>query len=307
MLVGWAGPNSMHGMSSQTPQHGIEPAWVTPGEDPLSIKAIDVHGHYGRWNPIGGVLHLRGDANAENPLYHACMSADAGAVARRALEVGIEWTLVSPLLGLVPRGKASALLGNEEAFKVVPNTPGLRQWVIINPLEPETYAQAELMLKAPWCVGIKIHPEEHVYPIREHGQPIFEFAVKHRAVVLTHSGGVNSVPEEFVPFANALPELKLILAHLGHMDVGDITHQVRAIQSSRHRNLYVDTSSSKSLLPGLIEWAVREIGAERILFGSDTPLYFSAMQRARIDRAEIPLADRIKILSENARRLLPLA
>ena len=90
------------------------------------------------------------------------------------------------------------------------------------------------------------------------------------------------------------------------MDAGDITHQVRSIQACRHGNVFVDTSSSKSLLPGLIEWAVREIGADRLLFGTDTPLYFSAMQRARIDRAEISLADRKKILAENARRLLPL-
>ena len=116
----------------------------------------------------------RGDANAENTLYHDCMSADAATVARRALEVGIEWTIVSPLLGLVPRKKASAAVGNDEAFKLIPQTPGLRQWVIVNPLQPETYAQAEVMLKAPWCMGIKIHPEEHGYPIREHGRAVFE-------------------------------------------------------------------------------------------------------------------------------------
>lgn len=272
----------------------------------MTVKAIDVHGHYGTYNSIGGVLHLQGNLNVENPIYNNCMSADAATVARRALDAGIEWTIVSPLLGLMPRGKASAVEGNKEAFDLVPRTPGLRQWVIVNPLQPETYAQAEEMLKASWCVGIKIHPEEHWYPIREHGKALFEFAARHRAVVLTHSGGVNSVPEEFVPFANALPELRLILAHLGHMDVGDITHQVRAIQSSRHGNLFVDTSSQKSVLPGLVEWAVREIGADRILFGSDTCLYFPAMYRARIDHAEISLEDRKKILSGNARRLLSL-
>jgi uncharacterized protein len=197
-------------------------------------------------------------------------------------------------------------VGNREAFELIPKTPGLRQWVIVNPLERETYAQAREMLRAPWCVGIKIHPEEHCYPIRDHGKAIFEFAAREDAVVLTHSGGVNSVPEEFVPFANGLPELKLILAHLGHMDVGDITHQVAAIQASRHGNLYVDTSSSKSLLPRLVEWAVSEIGADRVLFGSDTCLYFPAMYRARIDHAEISVSDRKKILSENARRRLDL-
>jgi predicted TIM-barrel fold metal-dependent hydrolase len=54
------------------------------------------------------------------------------------------------------------------------------------------------------------------------------------------------------------------------------------------------------MMPGLIEWSVSEIGAERILFGTDTPLYFTAMQRARIDRADISDEDKRKILLENA-------
>jgi uncharacterized protein len=260
---------------------------------PFSIKAIDVHGHYGR-----SIRH--------DPLRDELLSADAAQVARRGRAANIEWTVVSPLLGLFPRGGAIAAVGNDEAFDLVPKTPGLRQWVIINPLEPKTYEQAERMLTAPWCVGIKIHPEEHIYPIREHGKAIFEFAARHRAVVLTHSGGPNSEPLAFVPFFNDFPEVPLILAHLGHMEGGDNRQQVKAIQASRHRNVYVDTSSSASILSGLIEWAAREVGADRILFGTDTPLYFAAMQRMRVEQAEIPEEDRRKILSDNARALLRL-
>jgi predicted TIM-barrel fold metal-dependent hydrolase len=259
-----------------------------------AVRAVDVHGHYGR-------ALLRGDAHLEKML-----SGDAALVAGRAMLANIEWTVVSPLLGLFPRGQASAAAGNDQAFDVVPRTPGLRQWVIVNPLEPKTYEQAETMLKAPWCVGIKIHPEEHVYPIAEQGRAIFEFAARHRAVVLTHTGGAHSEPMAFVPFANEFPETKLILAHLGHMDVGDNRQQVLAIQASRHGNVFTDTSSSKSIMSGLIEWAVREVGADRILFGTDTPLYFAAMQRMRVEQAEISPANRLMILSGNARKLLKL-
>jgi hypothetical protein len=88
------------------------------------------------------------------------------------------------------------------------------------------------------------------------------------------------------------------------MDVGDYQQQVRAIQASRQGNVFTDTSSSKSILSGLIEWAVREVGADRILFGTDTPLYFAASQRMRVEQAEISPEDRRKILAENARKLL---
>jgi predicted TIM-barrel fold metal-dependent hydrolase len=125
-------------------------------------------------------------------------------------------------------------------------------------------------------------------------------------VVLAHSGESNSMPDDFVPFANDFPEVSLILAHIGCSSDGEPGRQVRAIQKSRHGNLYADTSSARSLMPRLIEWAVREAGAERVLFGTDTPLYESSMQRARIDHAELSEFHKRQILFDNAYRLLRL-
>jgi predicted TIM-barrel fold metal-dependent hydrolase len=53
----------------------------------------------------------------------------------------------------------------------------------------------------------------------------------------------------------------------------------------------------------LIEWAVRELGPEKILFGSDTPVYFAGSQRARIDRANLTARQKRMILRENAVKL----
>jgi predicted TIM-barrel fold metal-dependent hydrolase len=64
------------------------------------------------------------------------------------------------------------------------------------------------------------------------------------------------------------------------------------------------TSSANSINSGLIEWAVSQVGAERILFGTDTPLYFVASQKARIEHAEIDQAAKRAILYDNAARLL---
>ena len=162
------------------------------------------------------------------------------------------------------------------------------------------------MLAQPQCAGIKIHPEEHGYPIREHAQPIFEFAAQHKAVILTHSSEQNSLAADFIPWADSFPEVRLILAHIGCGWDGDLTHQVRAIQQSRQGNVFADTSSARSILPGVIEWAVREVGPDRVLFGTDTPLYNTAMQRARIEHAD--LSDDIKrqVLRDNAVRLFGL-
>lgn len=268
-----------------------------PAAIPVSkVRAIDVHAHYGVYLQAG-----------LTPLKSSFMTGDAATVVARARKAKTQWTMVSPLTALMPRLKGDAVAGNIEAARVVSETDGLLQWAVINPHQPKTYEQASAMLRQPKCVGIKVHPEEHGYPIREHGRAIFEFAQAHRAIVLTHSGEKNSMPEDFAPFADDFPEARLILAHLGCGWDGDPSHQVRAIQSSRRGNIFVDTSSAQNILPGLIEWAVGEIGAERLLYGTDTPLYFTAMQRTRIEQAEISDNAKRRILRENAIALFDLS
>jgi predicted TIM-barrel fold metal-dependent hydrolase len=61
-----------------------------------------------------------------------------------------------------------------------------------------------------------------------------------------------------------------------------------------------------SITSGLIEWAVKEIGADRIFYGTDSPLYFAPMQRARVEHAEISDEDKRLILRENALARLEL-
>ena len=263
--------------------------------DETRPPAIDVHGHYGNYNQGPAVAF-------KNEL----MSATAAEVARRARLAGIQWTIVSPLLAIMPRGGGNAFAGNLEAVEAVAQTPGLLQYVVIDPRDQRTFTQADQLLQRKSCVGIKIHPEEHCYPIKEYGRDIFEFAAARQAVILTHSSEQNSLAADFVPLANAFPQVRLILAHIGCGWDGDYTHQVRAIQQCRHGNVYADTSSASSITPGLIEWAVREIGAERVLFGTDTPLYVAAMQRARIDFADLTQEQKALVLYDNARRLFDL-
>lgn len=158
----------------------------------------------------------------------------------------------------------------------------------------------------PRCKGIKIHPLEHAYEIRDFGEEVFAFAAEHNAVILTHSGHPpGSNPEDFIPFANRCPGVSLILAHLGNSaEDAYLSRQVYALKFATAGNVYADTSSAASINSGLIEWAVAEVGADRLLFGSDTPCYFAASQKARIEHAEIDDETKRAILFENAAKLL---
>ena len=256
------------------------------------IKAIDVHAHY-------GTVDFR-----DNELHNRCSSADAPTVLQRSLDSNIQYTIVSPVWGLAR--SCDAVAANEEAAGIVAETEGMLQWVIIDPRIKETYEQAERMLQLPKCVGIKVHPESHHYYMVDHARAIFEFAARRQAIVLTHSGCLHSLPEEMIPFANDFPEMTLILAHIGNGYDEDHTHQARAIQASKHGNVYADSSSAQNIIPGVLEWTVKETGAERILFGTDTPVYSVPMQRARVDHAEFSDQEKRIILRDNAMKLFGL-
>jgi predicted TIM-barrel fold metal-dependent hydrolase len=60
------------------------------------------------------------------------------------------------------------------------------------------------------------------------------------------------------------------------------------------------------MFSGVIEWAVEQIGYDRILFGSDTPLYWAGAQKGRIETAEIDDAAKRSFLYDNAAALLGL-
>jgi predicted TIM-barrel fold metal-dependent hydrolase len=258
------------------------------------VKAIDVHGHFG---PYDRGLGTRVDT---------FMSATAAEVAQRGVDCDIEFTVVSAIHGLIPY-RGNAIQGNADAEACAGDHPGIQFWSIIDPRVPETYEQTDRLLSHPRCMGIKIHPHAHQFEIREFGSQIFPFADERKAVVLTHSGDVGSYPEDFVPFANRYGNVQLILAHLGNSDDGSVMRQVQAIQHGRNGNLWVDTSSARSMFSGLIEWAVEQIGYDRILFGSDTPLYWAGAQKGRIETARIAEVAKQAILWDNAAELLSLS
>lgn len=255
------------------------------------MHAIDVHGHFGPYN------------RGTRALTDRMMSADIETVSRRALACDIRVTVVSATRAIIPY-RGDAVRGNEDAVTAAEQQDDIRFWVVIDPLRTETYEQADRLLAHPRCKGIKIHPHAHAYEIAHHGEAIFAFAGERKAVVLTHSGDPGSYPEDFLPFIDRNPGVNLILAHLGNSDDGGVARQVDAIKAARHGNVYVDTSSARSMFSGLIEWAVEEIGSDRILFGTDTPLYWSASQKARIETADICEEAKAAILFRNAVKLL---
>lgn len=256
------------------------------------MRAIDVHAHFG---------DARGFPQRGKEKEFLALSVED--LEKICQELKIEKMFVSAAEGIFPFDEHTVVTANEEIEQLTGKIPWMYQWVILHPEIPETFKQAERMLAGDKCVGIKIHPDAHGYRISEWGDRIFEFAARHHAIVESHSGDAFSVPEDFVEFADRFPEVRILLSHLGNNCDGDVTHHVRALQQCRYGNLYTDVSSVKSILFHLVEWAVSEVGVERILFGSDSPLHHIGMMKGRIEFSGLKKEEKEAILYKNAERL----
>ena len=169
----------------------------------------------------------------------------------------------------------------------------------------------EKALGRPGFVGIKIHPSLHqVWPEDSRYEPIWRFAAEHNLPVLTHSWAVSghnpvqrfSTPDHFAHYVERFPRVNLVLGHAGGRYEG---HLAAAELARQYPNVHVDTSGD-CYAYGLIEWLVAQVGAERILFGSDMNWVDPRTHLARVYDADITLEEKRLILGENACRLYKL-
>jgi uncharacterized protein len=134
--------------------------------------------------------------------------------------------------------------------------------------------------------------------------PIIRRATELKAVVFQHTwwkvGGNlpgESTPNDLAAMAARHPDATIICGHTG----GDWERGVRAI--APFKNVYADLAGGDPTA-GETEMAVRELGAERVLYGSDAGGRSFASQLAKVLGAQIRPDEKRRILGENTARLL---
>ena len=152
--------------------------------------------------------------------------------------------------------------------------------------------------------ALKIHPAadgEGIDSLRY--RQLLQTAQELGLLVILHTGCIHSPllyrnshlshVENFRPWFENYPEMKFILAHMNF-------HQPEIALNlcEEFRQLIVDTSWQPAEVIGE---AVRRIGAERVLFGTDWPLIGSNM---RVGRQRIDDAIRIGMLNESQAQLI---
>lgn len=110
-------------------------------------------------------------------------------------------------------------------------------------------------------------------------------------------GPGESTPAELADLAARHPQQTFICAHAG----GEWQQGIRAVRAAT--NVLIETSGFDATA-GFMEMAVRELGADRIVFGSHLPSRSLGTELAKVIGAEVTDADRLLILGENFRRIL---
>ena len=107
----------------------------------------------------------------------------------------------------------------------------------------------------------------------------------------------ESTPADVVEMAARHPKAAIICGHSG----GDWERGIRTIRASRNVTLELAGFDPTA---GVAEMAVRELGPDRVIYGSDTGGRSYASQLGKVLGADLPEDVRRKLLGGNLRRLL---
>lgn len=134
--------------------------------------------------------------------------------------------------------------------------------------------------------------------------PILERAAAANALVFQHTwlkvtGNLpgESTPMDLAELAARHPKATIVCGHSG----GDWELGLRAIRE--HTNVYADLAGGDPTA-GFTEMAVRELGPQRVLYGSDVGGRSFASQLAKVYGAAVPDSAKRLILGKNLKRLL---
>jgi predicted TIM-barrel fold metal-dependent hydrolase len=125
--------------------------------------------------------------------------------------------------------------------------------------------------------------------------------------VISHTGNDSpNVPiGRFLELAARFPGIRFIAAHLG---VGVLGAGDTAVNAWRNRpcpNVWFDMGTLRAFCTGAVETLLEVAGADRILFGTDAPLYLPAPFSRLVEVLSITEEQREMITFRNVLKVIP--
>jgi len=195
-----------------------------------------------------------------------------------------------------------AAKGNAATLAAVDAHPDrLAGYAVINPWQDPAEQLARVDQDERF-VGIKLHPSLHAYPVTgARYAAVWEFSHRTGCPVLSHTDVASpwDAPRLFAEVCAEYDQAKIIFGHSGIAPAGID----EAIEVARdHPHTYLELCGSQLVGP-LITDMVNELGAERVLFGSDFPFIDHRLSLGRVLGTDLPTEAKRDVLGGSARRL----
>ncbi len=208
-------------------------------------------------------------------------------------KAGIEMAVVMPAPTPNPNNKA-----------LVDTLAGNPRWIPCAQLNPQHGAQAVADFRQAvteyGCRMLKLMPAIYnTPPTSPNGRALMDVARELGVAVNIHSTGNNGSPLEIGAVARRYPEVPIIMDHMGYRNDG----REAILAAQDNPNIFLGTTIA-SFEPSFIATAIKEVGADRIIFGSNLPNCYPDLAVEAIRRGKFGEEVEALILGGNLARLL---
>jgi hypothetical protein len=243
-------------------------------QQPGKPLVIDAHCHAGRGTAMSAPWSTR---------------ADVEVTLRHMAEAGIDRTVLFPI------NNTEYERPNQEIAEICGRHPG--KFIGFAKHDPQTEAGRirgllKREIESLGLKGLKLHR----LPTRE----VLDTVAELRIPILYHPekmANLHIIAEEY-------PQIHFIVAHLGNFASRDWTEHVAAIDvAKRYPNVYLETSSV--VFWKFLEMAAKELGAGKLIFGSDGPELDSRVELHKIKLLKLAPAEEARVVGGNMVKLLP--
>ncbi len=154
--------------------------------------------------------------------------------------------------------------------------------------------------------GLFLHPLEENFPVNlPLVDPLIRVAEEASVPVMLAGGHVRvSLAPQIGDLVRRWPDVSFVVTSGGQINVSGVALAEAQTLFQEYPNTWLETSGIYRL--DFIEDIAEEIGAERILFGSDAPRYDMALELKRVQWAHRPEQEKALMAGGNASRLLGL-
>ena len=215
---------------------------------------------------------------------------------------GVQRGIINSVRCQEAKTAAEFIAGNREVARYVEKYEGrFLGACVVNPLFiDESLREIEdcrRQLGFVWVGELCNYTVPYRYTVKE-----FELLVR-QVVKLNMVLDVHTELEEMDYIIQKFPQATIVFPHFG--DGHEFEHIFKRIDAvAKNPNCYLDTSGYGHDRVGMLEYAVKSIGPDRVLFGSDFSINCPATVVARIENAFLTEEQKRKILSGNLQALL---